>query len=167
MVKNVFLYKLFVFESSTYGRASVTNSTLLSFSIFAVSNVFSSMFSSVVAATAATSPLAAFWSWCSQALFSLPHPLLSCGTLKGGKKCNFSQKILIFQAKKMHFINVFLSNFVETWCNCSTHEYYNLTKFQQNWIKQKKSFYLCTACLLLLLARGMATAAILRPFMTI
>ena len=33
-----------------------------------------------------------------------------------------------------------LSNFVETWWSCSTHGYYNFTKFQQNWIKQKKVF---------------------------
>ena len=39
-------------------------------------------------------------------------------------------------------IKTFLSNFVETWWSCSTHVYYNLTKFQQNWINKKK-FYLC------------------------
>ena len=33
-----------------------------------------------------------------------------------------------------------LSNFVEIWCSCSTHGYYNFTKFQQNWIKHKKVF---------------------------
>ena len=34
-------------------------------------------------------------------IVTMPPP--SHNELKGGKKCNFSQKILIFQAIKMHF----------------------------------------------------------------
>ena len=37
----------------------------------------------------------------------------------------------------------FQSNLDQTWSDCSTHEYLNLTKFGQNWTKYKKNLSLC------------------------
>ena len=56
-----------------------------------------------------------------------------CGAAKCGCGCTLKNLLL----KKLF---CFSSDFDETWWSCSTHVYYNLTKFYQNRMKNKKVF---------------------------
>ena len=56
----------------------------------------------------------------------------------------------IGQRQKWLLINIFhfSSDFDESWWDCSTHEYYNVTNFHQNWMKNRNlllhvCFWLC------------------------
>ena len=48
-----------------------------------------------------------------------------------------------FPAKILHSVKFFCfqSNINQTWSDCSTHEYFNLTKFGQDWTKTKKFYH--------------------------
>ena len=48
-----------------------------------------------------------------------------------------------FPAKILHSVKFFCfqSNINQTWSDCSTHEYFNLTKFGQDWTENKKKNY--------------------------
>merc|ERR1712020_538753 len=64
-------------------------------------------------------------------------PILSCLLIQNTKVW---YKKKSDRAKNMHVIKdfCFSSNFDESWSHCSTHQYYNLTNFHQNLMKNEK-----------------------------